>query len=150
MNEQLIIKSQITINAPAQKVWNALINPDLTKKYMFGCEVISNFKVGSPILWQGLVDDKEVVFVKGNIVGIEPEKYLAYTTFDPNSKIQDIPENYLTVAYRLAYQDGGTSLSVTHGDFNTVAEGKKRYQDTMDGGGWESILQAIKNLIEAV
>ena len=89
-----------------------------------------------------------MVFVKGDIVGIEPEKYLAYTTFDPNSGIEDVPDNYLTVTYQLTNNDIGTTLSVTQGDFNTVAEGDKRYNDTMGGGGWDSILQAIKNVVE--
>ena len=61
------------------------------------------------------MDDKEMVFVKGDIVGIEPEKYLAYTTFDPNSGIEDVPDNYLTVTYQLTNNDIGTTLSVTQG-----------------------------------
>ncbi|MDN5214854.1 SRPBCC domain-containing protein [Fulvivirgaceae bacterium BMA12] len=148
MDNPRIIKAQITINAPASKVWDALVNPSQTKKYMFGCEVVSDFKAGSPILWKGLMEDKEVIFVKGNMVNIEPEKQLIYTTFDPNADWEDIPENYLTVTYNLTHENGLTTLSVTHGDFATVAEGEKRYNDTMSGGGWDSILQAIRNLVE--
>ena len=148
MDKPCIIKTQITINAPASKVWDALVNPHQTKKYMFGCEVVSSFKAGSPILWKGFVDEKEVIFVKGNIVAIEPQKRLAYTTFDPNATWEDIPENHVTVTYTLTNENGSTTLSVTHGDFATVADGEKRYNDTMSGGGWESILLAIKNLVE--
>ena len=94
------------------------------------------------------MEDKEVIFVKGAIVNIEIEKQLAYTTFDPNARWEDIPENYLTVTYKLTHESGLTTLSVTHGDFAIVADGEKRYNDTMSGGGWQSILQAIKNLVE--
>ncbi len=148
MDKPMIIEAQITINAPASKVWDALVNPGQTKKYMFGCEVVSNFKTGSPILWKGLMEDKEVIFVKGHIVNIEPEKQLIYTTFDPNAGWEDIPENYVNVTYNLTHENGLTTLSVTHGDFATVVEGEKRYNDTMSGGGWDSILQAIRNLVE--
>ena len=89
-----------------------------------------------------------MVFVKGNIAGIEPGKFLAYTTIDPNSAVADIPENYLTVTYLLSEEGDATSLTVTQGDYSKVAEGAKRYKETVDGGGWQPILDQIKKLVE--
>jgi len=40
-------RKSITINAPAAKVWDALINPELIKQYLFGTEAISDWEVGS-------------------------------------------------------------------------------------------------------
>lgn len=150
MDKQLIVKNSITINAPASKIWDALTNPEQTKKYMFGCETISNWKPGSPLLWRGEYEGTEMVFVKGNIVSIEPGKSLAYTTIDPNSTtVEDIPENYLTVTYDLREQDGQTILNVTQGDYSKVADGEKRYEDTYNNGeGWNPILVQIKKLVE--
>ena len=102
----LFIKNSITISAPQSKVWNALINPEQTKKYMFGSEAISDWRVGSPLIWKGLYEGKEMIFVKGSVVDIKPERFLAYTVFDPNSTIEDIPENYLTVTYELTPDNG--------------------------------------------
>src|SRR4051812_31832994 len=110
---QLIIKNKITFNASISKVWDALTNPEQTKKYMFGCETVSDWKKGSPLLWKGNYEGKDMVFVKGNIVDIEPEKFLAYSTFDPNSTMEDIPDNYLTVTYKLSSENGQTVLTVT-------------------------------------
>jgi uncharacterized protein YndB with AHSA1/START domain len=146
--QELTVQSKITLNAPASKVWDALTNPEQTKKYMFGCEAISDWKVGSPLLWKGSYEGKEMVFVKGNIVNIEPGKFLAYTTIDPNSAMEDIPENYLTVTYFLTEEGDKTSLTVTQGDYSKVAEGEKRYKETVDGGGWQPILDQIKKLVE--
>jgi len=42
-------------------------------------------------------EGKEIIPVKGLIIMIEPEKILAYSVFDPNSNIEHIPENHLTV-----------------------------------------------------
>ena len=53
MSNPLFVKNSITINAPASKVWNALVNPEQTKKYMFGCETVSDSRVGSPLLRRG-------------------------------------------------------------------------------------------------
>jgi uncharacterized protein YndB with AHSA1/START domain len=149
--DQLLIKNTITINAPASKVWDALTNPEQTKKYMFGCETVSDWKVGSPLLWKGNYEGKDMVFVKGNIVEIKPEKKLVYTTFDPNSTMEDISQNYLTVTYELTTENGKTVLIVTQGDYKTVAEGERRYKEAYNNGeGWNPILTEIKKLIETV
>lgn len=145
---QLTVQNSVIINALPSVVWDALTNPEQTKKYMFGCETVSDWNVGSPLLWRGNQDGQEMVFVKGHIVALEPERLLAYTTIDPNSAVEDIPENYLTVTYHLSGEDRQTVLTVTQGDYATVADGPRRYQETMDGGGWDSVLIAIKELIE--
>jgi uncharacterized protein YndB with AHSA1/START domain len=145
----LVIKNSISINAPASRVWDALVNPEQTKKYMFGCEAISDWKIGSPLIWRGLYEGKEMIFVKGNIVDLKPGKFLAYTVIDPNSGIADVPENYLDVTYELQEENGDTILTATQGDYATVGDGQNRYRHSMDGGGWDPILVEIKKLVEA-
>src|SRR5688572_24366756 len=151
MAQPLMIKNTIVINASASKVWNALVNPELTKKYMFGCEPVSDWNLGSPLLWKGFHEGKEVVFVKGHIKDIQPEKSLIYTVFDPlNPNLEDKPENYLTVTYSLTSDKGKTTLVVTQGDYNKVGDGKKRYEDSYNNGeGWHPILVQIKSLVES-
>jgi uncharacterized protein YndB with AHSA1/START domain len=149
MSQPLTVTSTITIQAPAARVWDALTDPEMTKKYMFGCEAISDWKPGSPLLWKGQFNGLEMVAVKGKVVKIEPGKFLAYTTIDPNNPaVPDLPENYLTVTYDLSEQNGHTLLAVSQGDYSTVAEGKKRYEETVAGGGWTPILVQIKVLLE--
>ena len=150
MSHPLIVKSTITIQASADKVWDALTNPAQTKKYMFGCEALSDWKVGSPLLWKGNFNGVELVAVKGSILKIQPGKYLAYTTIDPNNpSMPDLPENYLTVTYDLSEEGGQTLLTATQGDYSTVADGDSRYKHTVDGGGWDPILVEIKKILEA-
>ena len=117
---------------------------------MFGCETVSDWKVGSELLWKGSYEGQDMVFVKGNIVDIRPGNFLAYTTIDPhNPAIPDLPENYLTVTYEIKENGEETILTTTQGDYSKVAEGEKRYQETIDGGGWQPILEAIKKLLES-
>lgn len=149
MSSPLVVKNSIVINAPAAEVWDALVNPEQTKKYMFGCDPLTDWKVGSPLLWRGYYEGQEMIFVKGEVVEIQPGKSLVYTVIDPNNPaIPDIPENYLTVTYDLAEENGQTVFTVTQGDYSKVAEGEKRYNDTMSQGGWQSILVQIKDLVE--
>jgi uncharacterized protein YndB with AHSA1/START domain len=146
----LTIKNTITINAPASKVWNALVNPQETKKYMFGCQTVSDWKEGSELIWRGELEGKPIDYVQGYIKTLIPEKFLAYTVIDPNNKnIPIIPENYLTVTYELIPNEHTTILNVTQGDYSTVAEGERRYKEADNNGlGWLPILELIKKQVE--
>ena len=150
MNSPLVINSEIMINAPATKVWDALTKSEWTKQYMFGCEAISDWQPGSTLIWKGNFDGVEMIAVKGQVVSIQPTQTLVYTVIDPNNPaIPDVPENYLTVTCQLTEHDGNTHLSVTQGDYSKVAEGESRYKHSVDGGGWDPILVQIKQLLEA-
>jgi len=144
----MIIKNTITIAAPASKVWDALVNPAQTKKYMYGCEPVTDWKPGSDIIWKGVFDGKELIAVTGKVVSFSKGRSLAYTTFDPNGIYADVPENHLVVTYALTENDGTTDFTVTQGDYSKVAEGQKRYDDSMSEGGWSAILQQIKKIAE--
>ncbi|HVS96754.1 MAG TPA: SRPBCC domain-containing protein [Puia sp.] len=149
MSQPLFVKSSISIHAPAARVWDTLTNPLQTKKYMFGCEAISDWKPGSPLTWKGVFNGVELVAVKGNVVSIVPGKSLVYTVIDPNNpNIPDIPENYLTVTCDLTEQGGETLLTVTQGDYSRVADGPARYADTLKGG-WDAIMGQIKAVAES-
>lgn len=74
---------------------------------------------------------------------------MAYTTIDPNNPaIADVPENYLTVTYELTEANGQVTLVATQGDYAKVGDGESRYKHTVDGGGWQPILDQIKQLVE--
>ena len=149
MNKPLFIKNTIEINASATRVWDVLVNPQETKKYIFGCETVSDWKKGSELLWRGEYEGKEMVFVKGTILDIQPGKFLAYTTIDPHSNIDDKAENYLTVTYSLSEKSGKTTFTVTQGDYSKIAEGERRYAEAYNNGeGWNPIVLQIKQLAE--
>ena len=140
---ELLIKNNITINAPAKKVWDVLTNPEQTKKYMFGCETVSDWKQGSTLEWKGNYEGKEMVFVKGNIVNIIPEKNLAYTTIDPNNTLmEDKPENYTRITFELSEKNNNTLLTLTQDHFITV----KQFEHSAEN--WEMILNAINLLLK--
>lgn len=149
MDTPLFVSNQLTIDAPAKMVWTALTEPEYTRQYMFGTEPVTDWKPGSPLLWKGIFNGAELVAVKGHIVSIEPAHSLVYTVIDPNNPaIPDIPENYLTVTIRLTEEGNKTHVFTSMGDYNKVAEGESRYRHTVDGGGWSSILEQIKQLVE--
>lgn len=149
MSTPLIVKNTVSINAPAAKVWDILVNPEQTKKYMFGCIPETDWQPGHQVLWKGVFDGVEITAVKGDVVRITPGQHLSYTVIDPNNpEIPDVPENYLVVTYDLEEQAGSTTFTVTQGDYNKVANGEARYKDTTAEGGWQPIVEAIKALAE--
>lgn len=149
MSEPLFIRNQIDIHADVAAVWDALVDPDKTKVYMFGCAALSDWKLDSPLLWEGTWEGVTAVFVKGVVTHIDAGKRLDYTVFDPNGTLPDVPENYLTVSYTLEPIPGGTRFSVSQGDYSQVGNGAQRYQDSYNNGeGWNPILVQIKALVE--
>lgn len=51
MNKNLTARASITINAPAARAWDALVSPKAIKQYMFGTNVVTDWREGSPISW---------------------------------------------------------------------------------------------------
>lgn len=116
---------------------------------MFGCEPVTDWKPGSPLLWRGATNG--IVYVKGTIEKIQAVQVLKYTTFNPNAMdhYSDTPSNYVSVTLRLSEEGRAqtqTKLSVSQGDFASVADGKRRYEDSERN--WKSVLAKIKELCE--
>lgn len=146
-NEIMMIEKKVQFSVTKEKVWDLLTNPAITKEYMFGCEVISDWKVDNPILWKGQTEDeKEIIYVKGRIIEFEKGRKVTFTMFDPNMKLDDIPENYLNLTYELEEKGNKTILKLTQGNFASVSDGKKRYEESLKG--WEMIIPIMKQIAE--
>ena len=67
------VTRSITIEAPADEVWNAITTPDVIKQWFFGVDTETDWTVGSPIVhtgeWQG-----RPYRDKGEIVRIDPPR----------------------------------------------------------------------------
>ncbi|MFN8393712.1 MAG: SRPBCC domain-containing protein [Bacteroidia bacterium] len=146
---ELYIENEITVNVSPERLWEVLTSADWTPKYMFGCRTVSDWQVGSKLEWRMVHEGQDMAVVTGNLKVIEPHKRLVYTVFDPFGGFEDVPENHLDVEYHLTPVAGGTHFRVRQGDFNTVAEGERRYKDSnADGLGWQPLLEQIKAVAE--
>ena len=142
--KEFIVKKKISIAAAPSQVWDALTNPEKTKKYFFHCEVFSKWKAGSTITFKGKIFLIKKIEMKGKILKIEPEKLLQYTlkNGDDNKK----PSTFSTVTDELTYKNGKTTLTITD-DVGQGDGAEERYLKSKKG--WDKVLKGLKELVEA-
>lgn len=142
MAEKFSGSKDIVIDASTAKVWDALINPEMIKQYMFGAEAISDWKKGSSVVYRGVWEGKTFED-KGTILDIEPEKLIRATYYSPLSGLEDKLENYTTISYELIPVDKfHTRVIVTQEDNPTQEAADKAAEN------WGMVLDAIKKLLE--
>jgi uncharacterized protein YndB with AHSA1/START domain len=142
MKSNITGKVSCSINAPVAKVWDALVKPELVKKYFFGTNVQSDWKVGSPITFTGEWQGKTYKD-KGTILAFEPGKLLKYSYWSSMSGIEDKPENYVTVTYELKEESKNkTTFTITQE--NIPDEKMKEHSEQ----NWKKVQDALKELLE--
>ena len=141
MNNKFTAQATTLVNAPASKVWDALTSPSLIKQYLYGTEVTSDWKVGSPITYRGEWEGKSYED-KGEILQIEPEKLLVSTFWSSLAGLPDVPENYKTVRYELSPEGSRTKLTITQDNNDTQEEANHSEQN------WNTVLDKLKELLE--
>jgi uncharacterized protein YndB with AHSA1/START domain len=141
MTRQHIATASITINAPLAQVWDALVNPELIKQYMFGTTVVSDWQEGSSIVWRGEWQGKTYED-KGTILRLEPERLLQCSHFSPLSGLPDAPERYHTVTIELSTRGECVLLSLTQ-DNNASEEDRLHSEQN-----WSMMLTNLKQVLE--
>jgi uncharacterized protein YndB with AHSA1/START domain len=132
-----IAKATVTIDAPAARVWDALVNPKTIKQYMFGTDVVSDWKKGGSITWKGEFQGKKYED-KGTILEIERERKLRYTHTSNLS-----PGEEHTVAIDLAPRGKQTVVSLSQ-DNNATEEARQHSEKN-----WEMMLAGLKKIVES-
>ncbi len=89
---------------------------------MFGADVESDWREGSPITWKGEWQGKKYED-KGVIQQMKPERTLSYSHFSPLAGKPDRPENYHTVTIDLSGQGDRTKVTLTQ-DNNATEEAR--------------------------
>jgi uncharacterized protein YndB with AHSA1/START domain len=127
------------IRTTPEKVWEALIKPEFTKRYFFGTHQESTWKVGAP--WK-LVGSDGLVTDAGEVLEIDPPKHLVLkwrNEFMPDLKA----EGYTRCAFDVSEKGGIVELKITHemerDNAKTIAAVSR---------GWPKILSGLKTLLE--
>jgi uncharacterized protein YndB with AHSA1/START domain len=142
MHPNFISTASVSIQAPAVKIWEALTRPEMVKQYLFGTQMTTDWKVGSPIrysgVWQGQPYED-----KGQVVAFEPLQRIATTYWSPLAGLPDLPENYNNVSYEISEEvGGGSQLTITQDNNRTEEDARHAEQN------WKMVLDGIKKLVE--
>ena len=140
--ENLIARTEVRIFATASRVWDALVNPEIIKRYMFDTTAVSDWNEGSSITWkgewQGKPYEERVVILR-----LEPKRLIRYSHFSPLSGLPDIPEHYHTITIVVSDENGYTQVSLSQ-DNNPIAQARDH-----SGKNWEKVLTGLKKVVES-
>lgn len=75
-DEQPVHVYELYVNAPAERVWQAIVDGDMTTQYYYGTRVQSTWEPGAEVLY--LYPDGSKAS-DGEILAIEPPRYLEMT-----------------------------------------------------------------------
>jgi uncharacterized protein YndB with AHSA1/START domain len=138
-----ITQSQFTyvtyIRTTPEKLWQALIKPEFTRRFWFECWQESEWKTGTS--WQLMLPDGRVGD-SGEILEIEPQRRLVVSwrnQFKPEMR----EEGHSRLTYELEKQTESVKLTVVHKIDRT---GSKLIEAV--SSGWPLILSSLKSFLE--
>ncbi|BCT78015.1 transcriptional regulator [Sinomonas cyclohexanicum] len=136
-------QTSIEINAPIERVWDALVNPETVSRYLHGTTIEADWRPGGAVTWSGEWKGQSYTD-KGTVLRYEPPRVVSTTHWSPMAGTADSPENYHHVTYELTEHNGATTLTLTHGNSPTQADA-----DSMVTTSWAPVLADIKRVVEA-
>jgi uncharacterized protein YndB with AHSA1/START domain len=127
------------IGSTPEKVWQALTDPDITRKYWVNHHNASDWKVGSR--WEHRdFDDPKLVDIIGTVVESEYPRRLVVTWVPP--KNEGIQEKTSRVAYDIeSFGENVVRLTVTHDQLDQEMYNSISF-------GWPMVISGLKTLLE--
>jgi uncharacterized protein YndB with AHSA1/START domain len=118
-----------------------LTDASIVKQYFFGTNVKSDWKKGSPIIWEGEWEGKTYQDT-GKILDIDPGRYIKYNYWSSMSGTENKPENYANITYTLDEKDGKTELKLTQDNIKNQ-EAKEHSEQN-----WMMVFGKMKEMVE--
>jgi uncharacterized protein YndB with AHSA1/START domain len=127
------------IRATAEKLWQALTEPEFTRQYWFDTTQVSEWKPGAS--WRLLFADGRVAD-SGEIVEIDaPRRLLLTWRHELDAEMR--AEGYSRLSYKLEAQGEAVKLTVTH----AMDKSESKFIQAISTG-WPPILSSLKSLLE--
>jgi uncharacterized protein YndB with AHSA1/START domain len=122
-----------------QKVFDAIIKPEITRQY-WGHENVSEWTPGSR--WEHVRSGEErQVDIVGKVVEVSPPNRLVISWAAPSE--EEDPDSYSRVTFEIEQTENGVRLSVSHEELEAgsgMANGVSK--------GWPIVLSSLKSLLE--
>ncbi len=130
---------EIFIKATPERLWDAIVNPEIRAKYNFGAAANSEWKVGSPISVD--VEKHGMHLADGEVLEVDPPRRLVHTmACDWDDDVR--AEGVTRVTWAIEPVGDSCHLTVTH---DQMREGA----NSQIFGGWPMILSGLKTWLES-
>jgi uncharacterized protein YndB with AHSA1/START domain len=149
-SDQDAIVSEVHINAPVQKVFQALIDPKQLMRWWNSEECQTElFEMDARLggKWRFVtkktklnVNGVSQFFCDGEVLEFDPPRLLAYTWI---ANWHDDKSRRTMVRWELTPAKDGTHVKVTHSGLAQEAVARKDYS-----GGWPGVVEALKKFVE--
>ena len=144
---QAVAQVSRVIRASADEVWDALVQPEKIKQFMFGADVDSDFRPGSPIRISGEFNGKPYQD-KGEIVEARPRERLSFSHFSPAGGAPDTPENYHLVTYELSPRgEGETEVTLTQSNLTGGVRPSDEKMHDEYVKNWTAVLEGLEKTV---
>jgi len=134
--------TSVVVHASHEKVWQAITDPKIVKRYFFGTLLETDWKPGSPLFFRGEWEGKQYED-KGTVLGFEPMRALSYDYWSSFSGQPDTPELRQVIRYELVTRPDGVQLIVNQSNVDTQERAEHSAKN------WRVILDSMKTLLEA-
>jgi uncharacterized protein YndB with AHSA1/START domain len=130
---------QVEIEAPAEKIWEAIVDPEMTRKYYYDTAFTADLRPGGAYAYKN--GDGGDVLV-GEILEVDPPRRLV-TTFSATWADDIAAEPSSRVTWEISQEGAQSVVTVTH---DKLEASPVTYESV--SGGWSGILAGLKELVE--
>src|SRR5450631_4238155 len=88
------------IRASIESVWDAITKPEIVKQYFFGTNLVTDWKVDSPLFFRGEWQGKAYED-RGTVLAFDPMQSLTYNYWSGFSGVEDDPALRQIIRYDL-------------------------------------------------
>jgi uncharacterized protein YndB with AHSA1/START domain len=142
MKTNISAEVSIIVDAPVTKVWDALTIPEQIKQYFFGTDTVTDWKPGSPITFSGEWQGKKY-HDKGTILEFREKSLIKYDYWSSMSGIEDKPENYAIITYKVSGNDNNVTVTITQ---ENIPDEKTKEHSAEN---WKMLLGKLKEFVES-
>jgi uncharacterized protein YndB with AHSA1/START domain len=139
--QNLVARQSLHIKAPVENVWHTITTPEMIKQYLYGTEAVTDWKIGSPILFRGEWNGNHYED-KGIILDLQAPQLLRHTYWSSVGGKEDVPENYNTVTYLLTPENNGTLITIMQDGIDNDDSLLRMNEN------WTVVLRKLKEVVE--
>ncbi|MFF1571226.1 SRPBCC domain-containing protein [Leifsonia sp. NPDC058292] len=136
-----VARAEADIAAPRERVWRVLASNGSHPEILFGAEIVSDWRIGSRIVWRGEYEGKKFEDHGVVIELVEPSR-MVLTHFSPMTGLPDVPENYHTLRFELDETPTGTHVTLDQ-DNNRSVEAAEHSRQL-----WVAMLDGVRQVAE--